>query len=154
MAINYTYDGKFKGNILVVGQTGCGKTTFIQKLAVNKLFGKLNKIFWISKITLSSEREKNILPCFQQHVDFKYLQKIDKFNMHLKFLQRKKHIDNDIDIVMGENKILDKLIVIGSVLGLPAKSDDFANFLTMTRKFNFTCVNIFHMMYPTDLTGK
>ena len=56
--------------------------------------------------------------------------------MHLTFLQRKRHIDNDIDVVMGENNILDKLIVIDNVLGLAAKSDDFANFLTMTRKFN------------------
>ena len=37
--VDYTYDVKFEGNILVVGQTGCGKTTFIQKLAKNNLFG-------------------------------------------------------------------------------------------------------------------
>ena len=36
---DYTYDGKFEGNILVVGRTGCGKKTFIQKLGKNKLFG-------------------------------------------------------------------------------------------------------------------
>ena len=35
----YTYDGKFEGNSLMVGRTGCGKTTFIQKLGKNKLFG-------------------------------------------------------------------------------------------------------------------
>ena len=27
--ITYTYDGKFEGNILIVGRTGCGKTTFV-----------------------------------------------------------------------------------------------------------------------------
>ena len=26
------YDGKFPGKILVLGQTGCGKTTFFQTL--------------------------------------------------------------------------------------------------------------------------
>ena len=26
---NYSYDGQFSGNIMVVGRTGCGKTTFI-----------------------------------------------------------------------------------------------------------------------------
>ena len=36
---NYTYDGKFEGNILVLGQTACGKITFIQNLAKSKLFG-------------------------------------------------------------------------------------------------------------------
>ena len=34
----YNYDGKFDGNILVVGRTGCGKTTFIQQLGKNELF--------------------------------------------------------------------------------------------------------------------
>ena len=27
-----TYDGTFSGNILVVGQTRCGKTSFVQNL--------------------------------------------------------------------------------------------------------------------------
>ena len=52
-----TYDGKFEDNILVIGQTECGKTTFIQKLAKNKLFGKLNEIFWISKISPIKEKK-------------------------------------------------------------------------------------------------
>ena len=37
--MSYTYDGKFEGNILVVERTGCGKTGFAQKLAVNRFFG-------------------------------------------------------------------------------------------------------------------
>ena len=28
------YDGLFGGNILVVGRTGCGKTTFLEKLGI------------------------------------------------------------------------------------------------------------------------
>ena len=58
MGNEYTYDGEFHGNILVVGRTGCGKTTFIQKLGKNKLFGsELTDVFWVSKIVLSNERE-------------------------------------------------------------------------------------------------
>ena len=53
----YTYDEKFEGNILVVGRTGCGKTTFIQKLGKNKLFGhKIRDLFWVSKIVLIRKR--------------------------------------------------------------------------------------------------
>ena len=66
MAVHYSYDGKFEGNILIVGQTGCGKTMFIQNLAKNNLFGELNKMFWISKIPLSNEREKTCLPVFKK----------------------------------------------------------------------------------------
>ena len=35
---NEIYDGKFVGNILIVGQTARGKTFFTQKLAVNSFF--------------------------------------------------------------------------------------------------------------------
>ena len=41
---NSTYDGKFIGNILIVGRTECGKTTFIQNLGVNNFFGQLKKV--------------------------------------------------------------------------------------------------------------
>lgn len=47
----YTYDGRFEGNISIVGQAECGK----QKLTRN-LYGKLKKIEWISEIEL----DKNI----------------------------------------------------------------------------------------------
>ena len=44
---NYTYDGRFRGNILIAGQTECGKTTFMQRLALNNFFGKLKKAEWV-----------------------------------------------------------------------------------------------------------
>ena len=40
--MNYMYDGKFEGNILNVGRTGRGKTTFVQNSGKNKLFGETN----------------------------------------------------------------------------------------------------------------
>ena len=65
MENEYTYDGEFNGNILVVGRTGCGKTTFIQRLGMNKLFGsEINDGFWVSKIVLSKEREDFIREIF------------------------------------------------------------------------------------------
>ena len=53
----YVYDGKFSGNILVVEQTSCSKTTFVLKLAINNMFGKLKEVEWISKTELSKEKE-------------------------------------------------------------------------------------------------
>ena len=32
-------NGRFHGNILVVGKTACGKTYFLQKLGLNNFFG-------------------------------------------------------------------------------------------------------------------
>ena len=41
-----------------------------------------------------------------------------------------------------------RLIVMDDVLGLADKSEEFANFLTVSRKFGLTYVNIFHTICP------
>ena len=54
-----TYNGQFRGNILVVGRTGCGKTTF---LGLNNFFGNIIKTEWISGIDIDKkERLKSNL---------------------------------------------------------------------------------------------
>ena len=70
--MSYLYDAKFEGNILIIGQTGCGKTTFVQSLAKNKMFGNIKEVFWSSKILLSKGRENNVSGCFDVEVNFKY----------------------------------------------------------------------------------
>ena len=45
--------------------------------------------------------------------------------------------------------IIDKVIVMDDVSGLADKSDKFANFLAVSRKYGITCVYIFRTMYPT-----
>ena len=67
---NKIYDGQFRGNILVVGKTGCGKTHFLQKLAVNKFFGKLIKTEWVSGVDIDKCREAEIQSCFDNEVEF------------------------------------------------------------------------------------
>ena len=51
---NYVYNGTFPGVALIAGRTCCGKTYFNQKLAVNKFFGELKKVEWVSYIELTS----------------------------------------------------------------------------------------------------
>ena len=63
--IKYTYNGKFEGNIVIVGRTGCDKTTFVQNLGSNKLFREINEVYWVSKIELSKEREEKIEESFK-----------------------------------------------------------------------------------------
>ena len=60
-------------------------------------------------------------------------------------LRKAEYIENEL----GENMVLDKLIVMDNVSGLADKSDKFANFLTVSRKYGVTCVYIFHTVYPT-----
>ena len=50
-----TNDGRFRGNTLVIGRTGRDKTTFVQNLAINRMFGDLKKVDWTSKIELSKK---------------------------------------------------------------------------------------------------
>ena len=40
------YDGRFTDNILVVGQTGCGKTTFVQNLEKKQNVWRL-RVCWL-----------------------------------------------------------------------------------------------------------
>ena len=89
--VNCTYNAKFGGNILVVERTGCSKTTFVQNLGKNKLFGDIKEVYWVSKIELSIDRENNIRDCFhEKNVDFKYPTNVDDFYDFLEFYQRKK----------------------------------------------------------------
>ena len=55
---NYTYIGKFSENIPVLGQTSCGKTMSAQNLAKSNMFGKLEKVNWISKIELPKKKNR------------------------------------------------------------------------------------------------
>ena len=89
--INYTNDEKFEGNILIVGRTGCGKTTFVQNLRKNKLFGDVKEVYWISKIELSKDRQDNIRDCFtDQFVKFDYPNKVEEFEDLLETYRFKK----------------------------------------------------------------
>ena len=145
--IKYTYDGKFEGNILIVGRTGCGKTTFVQNLGRNKLFGDLKEVYWISKIELSKDREDNIRACFtDQIVKFDYPNNVEEFDDLLEThrLKKAEYIENDL----GENMVLDKVIVMNEVSGLADRSIESANFLTVSRKYGVTCVYIFYKIYP------
>ena len=59
-----TYDGQFGRNIVAVVRTGCGITTFLENLRINKFFGNLVKCEWISGIDIDKKREAKIQSCF------------------------------------------------------------------------------------------
>ena len=59
-----TYDGQFRGNILVVGRNGCGRKIFLEKLGLVNFFGNIIKTEWISGIDIDKKREAEILSYF------------------------------------------------------------------------------------------
>ena len=145
---DYTFNGKIEGNILIVGRTGCGKTTFIQRLGKNQLFGSyLSEVFWVSKIILSKEKEDSIRESFEnQKVQFSYPNDIDDCNYLIgDFMQNK---SDNIDNNEGESLSVTRLIVMDDVSGLADKSKEMLNFLTVFRKYGFSCLYVFHTIYP------
>ena len=49
---------------------------------------------------------------------------------------------------LGERTQINKLIVMDDVSGLVDRCEDFSNFLTVSRKYGFSCVYVFHIIYP------
>ena len=79
MEDDYIYDGKFSGNILVVGRTGCCMATFLQQLGKNNLFGTEITRFLGFKNYLV-EWEDAIRESFKnQDVHFNYPNDLDDF---------------------------------------------------------------------------
>ena len=74
---------------------------------------------------------------------------MEEFNNLLDFFQRRKGKSSCNHNLMDENILMALLIVMDDVWGLDDKSENFAIFLTVSRKFGFTCVYIFHTIYPT-----
>ena len=94
--------------MLVVGQTGCDNKTFVQKLGVNNMFGKLKDAEWISKIELSKGKVKNINLSFKDpFVNFHYPANIFEFPKVILNLQRKKdENETDNDSAKGVDNIV------------------------------------------------
>ena len=134
-----TYDGTYSGNILVVGQTRCGKTSFVQSLCRNKIFGSVDSVDWISKVELLENREHQIRQSFSYaSVEFHYPNDVAEFDTVLDLLKDNK---SDLNVGkfdelegVGENDVFDRLIVMDDVSGLADKSNEFCSFLTVSRK--------------------
>ena len=142
---NYTYSGKFSGNVLIVGRTEFGKMTFMQKLALHNFFVKLKNAQWISGISLTKKREAEIQTNFSCEVEFYYPANEDEFDAILEELKSKSRGDEEtaddnydyetnVDNVFGGNSIRNRLIVFDDVSGLANNSKKFASFFDCCSK--------------------
>ena len=145
------YDGQFRGNILVLGRTDSGKTYFIQQLALNGIFGNLEKTYWISGITLSDTRKAQIQSCFSNEIEFYDISSHEDLNELINYLKEINednddvNVNNDSSVTLGEKKFLNNLIVMDDVSGLADNSkSNFADFLTVSRKYRYNVIYAFH----------
>ena len=145
------YDAQFRGNVLIVGKTD-RKTHFVQKLGLHNFFGKIVKVEWVSSVQLSKSREAEIQSCFNSRVEFHHAQDVEDLKELIeKFKFRTENlVENDsVNIsVYGENKVMNRLIVMDDLSGLADSCKEFADFLTITRKYRYHCVYVFHIIMP------
>ena len=74
------YNAQFYGNILVVGRTGFGKTTFLEKLGISNFFGDIIKTVWISGIDIDKTRKIEIEPYFSNETEVHITKKQDELD--------------------------------------------------------------------------
>ena len=131
--INFMYDATFNGNVLVVAQTRCGKTSFVQNLGRNKMFCSIDTVDWISKIELFETKEHQIRESFcYASVEFHYPNDVAEFETILELLADNRSDANNIeldDLGLGEKDVFERLIVMDDVRDLADKSNEFCSFL-------------------------
>ena len=157
------YNGQFSGNILVVGRTNCGKTPFIEKLGLNNFFGNnIIKTEWISGISIDKKREAEIQSYFKNETEVHVAEDQDGLSSLIDtFKQRSEENSNkdtnnadtnnlNVISIFGENRKMDRLIIMDDVSGVADISKNFANFLTVSRKYGYNCVYVFHVINPSS----
>ena len=147
------YDGQFRGNILVVGRTGCGKTTFLEKLGLNKFFGEIIKTEWVSGIDTDKKREAEIQSYFTNETEVHVANEPDELDSLIETFKLRSHeetADENVNNSFGKNTKLDRLIGMDDVSGVADISKKFSNFLTVSRKFGYNCVYVFHVIVPVS----
>ena len=119
------YNGQFLGNILVVDQTNCGKTTFIKKLGLNNFFGTIVKTEWVSGIAIDKKREAEIQSYFKNETKVHIVQDQDQLDSLIDTFKQRSHENydnysnyNNVNSSFGENRKMDRLIIMDDVSGI------------------------------------
>ena len=97
------YSGQFNGNILLVGRTGCGKTTFLEKLAINRFFGDIIKTEWVRGIEIDTSCEAEIQSYFNNETEVHVATDKDELDALIDNFKLKAQENNDKDNVNLSN---------------------------------------------------
>ena len=110
------------------------KSNFLEKLGINNFFGNLAKTEWISGIDIDEKRKVKIQSCFSNETEVHIAKEPDELDSLIETLKlRTRDIVDDNDVVnslFGENKKMDRLIVMDDVSGVADISKKFATFKT------------------------
>ena len=129
------YNGHFLGNILVVGRTNCGKTTFIKRLGLNNFFDKIVKTEWVSGIAIDKKKEAEIQSYFKNETEVHVAQDQEKLDYLIDTFKQRSHENygnnsnnNTVNSCFGVNRKMDQLIIIDDVSGIAKTSKIFLIF--------------------------
>ena len=108
----------------------------------------------ISGIDINKQREAKIQSYFSNETEVhvaKEQDELDSLIENFKLRSREESYDSNIlNNSFGENRKLDRLIIMDDVSGVADVSKKFANFLTVSRKFGYDCVYVFHVIVPAS----
>ena len=94
-------------------------------------------------------REEQIRKTFDYaSVEFHYPDDLCELETVLETLKDNKVVNTENDADIGESYVLDRLIVMDDVSGLTDKSMEFSSFLTVSRKYRYSCIYNFHIIFP------
>ena len=111
------------------------------------------KTDWISGIDIDKQREAEIQLYFSNDTEVPITQEQDKLDSLIEIFKQRLHENfdkNNVNNSFGENKKFDRLIVMDDVSGVADISKNFANFLTVSRKFGYKCIYVFHFIVPSS----
>ena len=160
VALKTEYNAELNGNILVIGPTNSGKTSLIQSWAVNNFFGKnIKNVYWASSLRLDSTR-KNEIDSYFENVSLKFARVSDRDELEM-FLEDLKNVaDNDnkeqqqqqqqSSSSLGESNNFTSLVIFDDMSTIADKSKAFSHFLTVSRKYGYSCVYILHNLMQNN----
>ena len=106
-------------------------------------------------LILIKKREAQIQSYFRNETEVHIAKKQDELDSLIETFKLRSqdgvtdNNDNNVNS-FGENKKMDRLIFVDDVSGVADVSKEFANFLTVSRKFGYNCVYVFHVIVPAS----
>ena len=140
------YNAKFNSHMLIIGSTGTGKTTYVEKILENG-FLEGNELLWISSEQVSKETRLS------------YSEKFHNFNT-ISFYEINKSVDVSefFDEIIPQikkkyvesNRQYKTIMVFDDLLTIIDKTEKFGIFLASCRHYGVLAVNIFQGFRNTD----